>query len=235
MNRILLVDDDSELCDLLVEYLGAEGFEIEAVGDGQLGFDRAKSGNHDLVILDVMLPTLTGLEVLRLLRETLGVPVLMLTARGEEIDRIIGLELGADDYLSKPFNPRELAARIRAILRRAEGSAGAPEYIIVNDTRIDIGARRVTVADQEISLTGVEFTVLETLARSAGHVVSRDDLSQVALHRRTGTCDRSLDVHISNLRRKLGSTGKGGRRIKTVRGVGYQFLRAGERGARRTG
>ncbi len=229
MNTILLVDDDVELCELVAEFLGGEGFEIEVVFNGPSGLDRARSGAHDLVILDVMLPGLTGFEVLRRLRETSSVPVLMLTARGEEVDRIVGLEMGADDYLAKPFNPRELAARIRAILRRAEAPAERSERMVVDDLVIDLGTRSVSVADLEINLTGVEFSLLETLIRSAGSVVSRDDLSRAALFRRASGFDRSLDVHISNLRRKLGPTETGGERIKTIRGVGYQYVRSGGR------
>jgi len=229
MNTILLVDDDVELCELVAEFLAGEGFEIEVVFNGPSGLDRARSRAHDLVILDVMLPGLTGFEVLRRLRETSSVPVLMLTARGEEVDRIVGLEMGADDYLAKPFNPRELAARIRAILRRVEAPAERSELMVIDDLVVDLGTRSVCVADREISLTGVEFSLLEALIRSAGSVVSRDDLSRAALFRRASAYDRSLDVHISNLRRKLGPTQAGGERIKTVRGVGYQYARPGGR------
>jgi two-component system response regulator CpxR len=177
-----------------------------------------------------MLPGLTGFEVLRKLRETSSVPVLMLTARGEDVDRIVGLEMGADDYLPKPFNPRELAARMRAVLRRASSEPETRDRLGVDDVIVDLGTRSVCVADLEISLTGVEFSLLEALIRSAGNVVSRDDLSRAALFRRASAFDRSLDVHISNLRRKLGPTEAGGERIKTIRGVGYQYVRrAGSR------
>jgi two-component system response regulator CpxR len=153
----------------------------------------------------------------------------MLTARGDEVDRIVGLEMGADDYLPKPFNPRELAARIRAILRRADVSPKTSEVVGVDDVLVDLGTRSVAVDGSEIDLTGVEFALLETLVRSAGSVVSRDDLSRAALYRRASAFDRSLDVHISNLRRKLGPAVGGGERIKTVRGVGYQFARSAGR------
>lgn len=226
MNRILLIDDDVELCELVVEYLEGEGFELEVAYDGVSGLDRAQSRAFDLVILDVMLPGLTGFEVLRRLREGSAMPVLMLTARGEEVDRIVGLEMGADDYLPKPFNPRELAARIRAVLRRAEATPEESELLAVDDIVVHLGSRAVRVGDEEIVLTGVEFSLLETLVRSAGSVVSRDELSQVALYRRANSFDRSLDVHISNLRRKLGPAPGGGERIKTVRGVGYQYARS---------
>ena len=228
MSRLLLVDDDVELCELVTEYLGGEGFELDVAYDGRGGLERARSSSFDLVILDVMLPGLTGFEVLRRLRETSSVPVLMLTARGEEVDRIVGLEMGADDYLPKPFNPRELAARIRAILRRADAPPDSRDLVTVGDVAVDLGTRMVTVAGGEVALTGVELSLLEALVRSAGTVVSRDDLSRAALYRKASAFDRSLDVHISNLRRKLGPAPNGGERIKTVRGVGYQYVKPGE-------
>jgi len=225
MSEVLLIDDDVELCELVSEYLVGEGFTVDVVHRGDSGLQQALEGRHDLIILDVMLPGLTGFEVLRKLRETSVVPVLMLTARGEDVDRIVGLEMGADDYLSKPFNPRELAARIRAILRRASSGPEAGDRIGVDDVVVDLGTRSAGVGEKEVSLTGVEFSLLEALVRSAGNVVSRDDLSRAALFRRASSFDRSLDVHISNLRRKLGPTASGGERIKTVRGVGYQYVR----------
>jgi two-component system response regulator CpxR len=227
MTAILLIDDDVELCELVTDYLGGEGFEVEATHAGDEGLERARSGDHELVILDVMLPGLPGFEVLRRLRETSSLPVVMLTARGDEVDRIVGLEMGADDYLPKPFNPRELAARIRAVLRRAEATPDAGGVLAVGDLVVDLGERSVRVAGAEVVLTGVELAVLEALARSAGRVVSRDELSRAALDRRASALDRSLDVHISNLRRKLGPAAGGGERIKTVRGTGYQLVRGG--------
>lgn len=227
MNRILLIDDDVELCELVAEYLEGEGFDLEVAYDGVSGLDQAQNKTYDLIILDVMLPGLTGFEVLRRFRERSTVPVLMLTARGEEVDRIVGLEMGADDYLPKPFNPRELAARIRAILRRSDATPERSEKVAVDDVVIHLGSRAVLVDDTEVVLTGVEFSLLETLMRSAGSVVSRNELSQAALYRRANSFDRSLDVHISNLRRKLGPAPGGGDRIKTVRGVGYQYARSG--------
>jgi two-component system response regulator CpxR len=222
---VLLIDDDVELCELVSEYLGGEGFEVEVAHNGKDGLARAQESRHDLVILDVMLPGLTGFEVLRRLRETSPIPVLMLTARGEDVDRIVGLEMGADDYLAKPFNPRELAARMRAVLRRSKAAPATGDRIAVDDVVVDLGTRAVTVADEEIALTGVEFSLLESLVRSAGNVVSRDELSRAALFRRASAFDRSLDVHISNLRRKLGPGEGGGERIKTIRGTGYQYVR----------
>ncbi len=230
MATILLIDDDSELGELVTEYLAGEGLTVEVATDGGIGLELAREGRHELVILDVMLPGLTGFEVLRRLRESSAVPVLMLTARGEDVDRIVGLEMGADDYLAKPFNPRELAARIRAVLRRSSSDGAARDRIVVDDMVVDLGARTVTIDDRELELTGVEFSLLEALARSAGTVVTRDDLSLAALYRRASAYDRSLDVHVSNLRRKLGPAGDGVDRIKTVRGVGYQLVRrVGER------
>jgi two-component system response regulator CpxR len=227
MVRVLLIDDDVELCELVSEYLDGEGFEVETLYDGDGGLARAQQGAHDFVILDVMLPGISGFEVLRRLRETSSVPVLMLTARGEEVDRIVGLEMGADDYLPKPFNPRELAARMRAVLRRMAAEPETGDRMVVDDLVMDLAARSVSVGDDELQLTGVEFSLLEALVRSAGTVVSRDDLSRTALFRRASAFDRSLDVHLSNLRRKLGPSADGGERIKTVRGVGYQYIRRG--------
>ena len=231
MTGALLIDDDVELCELVTDYLGGEGFTVESVHDGETGLARAREERHDLVVLDVMLPGLPGFEVLRRLRETSMIPVVMLTARGDEVDRIVGLEMGADDYLTKPFNPRELAARLRAVLRRAEAEPAAGDRLVVDDLVIDLGARAVTVGGHGVTLTGVEFSLLETLARSAGAVVARDELSRAALYRRASAFDRSLDVHVSNLRRKLGPAADGGERIATVRGVGYQVLRRGRSGS----
>ena len=224
---ILIIDDDAELCELVGEYLEGEGFEVESVHDGVTGVERCLDSDPELVILDVMLPGLGGFEVLKRIRERSRVPVIMLTARGEEVDRIVGLEMGADDYIPKPFNPRELAARIRAILRRASAAeeTGEPEVLEAGDLAMDLGARAVRCAGAEIELTGAEFAVLETLLRCAGTVVSRDDLSRQALGRRASAFDRSLDVHLSNLRRKLGPLPGGGDRIKTIRGVGYLYVR----------
>jgi len=227
---ILIIDDDTELCELITEYLEDEGLDVDSVHDGVAGVERCLSNEPDLVILDVMLPGLGGFAVLSKIRETSKVPVIMLTARGEEVDRIVGLEMGADDYLPKPFNPRELVARIRAILRRTVGTAGAGEesaMIIVDDLEMDIGSRRVSCSLGDVDLTGAEFAVLETLVRSAGTVVSRDELSRRALGRRASAFDRSLDVHLSNLRKKLGQLPGGGERIKTVRGVGYLYVKPG--------
>lgn len=224
MDRILLVDDDKGLCELLGEFLESEGFAVEAVHNGEKAVNRALSERFSLVILDVMLPGLGGIEVLKAIRRQSAVPVLMLTARGEEVDRIVGLELGADDYLPKPFNPRELVARIRAILRRGrmessgEGTAG---ILRIADLVIDPAARHVSINGKTIELTTVEFDLLEALAQSAGTAFSRENLVRQVLKRPFSPFDRSLDVHVSNLRRKIGAYPDGSERIKTVRGVGY--------------
>jgi two-component system response regulator CpxR len=224
---LLVIDDDRELCALLRDFLEGEGHEVRARFDGTSALADLEADEPDLVVLDVMLPGMNGFDVLRELRARSRVPVVMLTARGEDVDRIVGLELGADDYLPKPFNPRELAARIREVLRRAGAPApgSVPDRLHVGDLELDPGARVARRGEGEVALTGVEFSILEMLLRDAGRVVSRDDLSRQVLGRRPSTFDRSLDVHLSNLRRKLGPRPDGGDRIKTVRGVGFQYLR----------
>jgi DNA-binding response OmpR family regulator len=223
MDRVLIVDDDIELCRLLGERLSSEGFALEAVHDGPRGLERVLSAEHALVILDLMLPGMGGLDVLRRLRMHSPVPVLILTARGEDVDRILGLEIGADDYLAKPFNPRELIARIRAILRRTSRSTGSGNSLTVGDLQLDPAARDVSLDGVRLDLTSVEFTLLETLLRDAGHVVTREQLTETVLGRKLGAFDRVIDVHISNLRKKLGRT-QCEERIKSVRGSGYLFV-----------
>ena len=225
MTRVLLVDDDTGLIELLRDYLAEEGLDAAAATDGLSGVRAALETAPDLVVLDVMLPRLNGFDALRRIRETSAVPVIMLTARGQEVDRIVGLELGADDYLPKPFNPRELVARIRAVLRRGRQAAGAGAAITVGDLRLEPGARRVQRGGESIEVTGTEYSLLELLVREAGKVVKRDVLFREVLGRRPVPYDRSLDVHVSNLRRKLGELPDGGERIKSVRGVGYQYVR----------
>jgi two-component system response regulator CpxR len=262
---LLLIDDDEELCDLLRKFLGHEGFEIEITTDGANGLERAVSGEHAVVVLDVMLPTMNGFDVLREIRRRSHVPVIMLTARGEDVDRIVGLELGADDYQAKPFNPRELAARIRAIVRRTQlpqllssappssrpASSEPPSSrrsappgqghsllgslelrrVLPDETRVfcvgDVvlhsQLRSVRRAERELPLTSVEFSILEQLLKSAGSIVSRESLAHDALGRRLSQSDRSVDVHVSNLRKKLGPAPDGRERIKSIRGVGYQY------------
>ena len=227
---VLLIDDDEELCELLRKFLGHEGFEIETVSDGAEGLDRAIAGKHSVVVLDVMLPRINGFDVLRELRRRSQVPVIMLTARGEDVDRIVGLELGADDYQAKPFNPRELAARIRAIQRRSVPAREPPalpdeaRVLMVGDVSLNPQLRSVHCGERELSVTSVEFAILELLLRLAGTIVTREVISRDALGRRLSHSDRSIDVHVSNLRKKLGHSVSGGERIKSIRGIGYQYV-----------
>ncbi|WP_420264964.1 response regulator transcription factor [Candidatus Magnetominusculus dajiuhuensis] len=226
MNNILIIDDDVELCVLLSDYLTLEGFEVDAVHDGLKGVDRAVSGQYALIVLDVMLPGINGFEVLRRIRTVSRVPVIILTARGEEVDRIVGLEIGADDYLPKPFNPRELVARIRAVLRRMESASQSQadkERLIVGDIELVAGNRTVFRAGQKVELTSVEFAILEIMMQNAGQIVSRDELVKKALGRNLLAYDRSIDVHVSSLRRKLGQRADESDRIKTVRSIGYLY------------
>jgi DNA-binding response OmpR family regulator len=206
--NVLLIDDDRELCRMLEEYLSPEGFRLTAVHDGEAALYTLGRHNFDLIVLDVMLPKLGGLDVLRQLRQTISTPVLMLTARGEEIDRVVGLELGADDYLPKPFNPRELVARMRAILRRSlllEPQPGRRERIDAGPLSLHLASRSASARGHTITLTGVEFRVLEVLMQQVGSVVSREQLTRQVLGRRLMPYDRSIDTHISNIRRKLAS------------------------------
>jgi two-component system response regulator CpxR len=222
--RILVIDDDVELCGLLAEFLRKEGFSVDSEHNGARGLDRALRGECNLVVLDVMLPELDGFEVLRRLRQRSQAPVLMLTARGEDVDRIVGLELGADDYLPKPFNPRELSARIRAILRRVEAKpAGLEPRLEVNDVVLDPATREVACDGRNVELTTFEFDILHLLMRAAGRVLTRDALMEQIYERKATPYDRSIDMHISHLRKKLESNRA---LIKTVRGVGYQFLKS---------
>ena len=226
MDKILIIDDDEELCELVSEYLTVEGFEIACVNDGETGLQRALSGEYDMAILDVMLPKMNGFDVLRALREESKLPVIMLTARGDDMERIVGLEIGADDYLPKPFNPRELAARLRAILRRAanvDNDVDGNEKLDVDGVQLSPSSRIVTRDNEEINLTSVEFGLLHELLKEAGKVVKKEDLSETVLERKLSPYDRSLDMHISNLRKKLGERTDGSERIKTIRSVGYIY------------
>lgn len=220
--QLLLVDDDAELCAMLREYLEPEGFGAESAENGQSALERLARGGIDLVVLDVMLPGLSGFEVLRRLRATSRVPVLMLTARGEEIDRVVGLEMGADDYLAKPFSPRELVARIRAVLRRmADAPAGG--LLAFGTLTLDVRAHRAQVEGEDLELTSAELRILELLMQADTRTVGREELMQQALGRRLLPTDRSLDTHISNLRRKLARfTDR--IRIQGVRGAGYALM-----------
>jgi two-component system, OmpR family, response regulator CpxR len=224
--HLLLIDDDAELCALLGEFLRREGFTVDCEHEGNRGLERAGQPGVDLVVLDVMLPGIDGFEILRRLRTHSKVPVIMLTARGEDVDRIVGLEIGADDYLAKPFNPRELAARIRAILRRYEARPAAPAgRIEVNGIVLDPANREVYSGGKPIELTTFEFDILDMLMRSAGRVLSRDALMENFYNRKATPFDRSIDMHISHLRKKLE---RGDSIIKTIRGVGYQLARTPE-------
>ncbi len=234
MEQILIIDDDTALCELVTEYLEPLGFQIESVHRGDAGAERALAGDHSMVVLDVMLPGLNGFEVLRRIRAESKVPVLMLTARGDDVDRIVGLEIGADDYLPKPFNPRELVARIRAILRRAKSDEPADrtraKLLTVGDVELNMGTRVVYRSGKAVELTAVEFDLLEKLLRSAGHIVTREELSKEVLGRSVSPFDRSIDMHISNLRKKLGHQFGDIERIKTVRGVGYIYAQVNATG-----
>jgi two-component system response regulator CpxR len=234
MDQILIIDDDVALCELVTEYLEPLGFQIESVHRGDAGAERALAGEHSLVVLDVMLPGLNGFEVLRRIRAASKIPVLMLTARGDDVDRIVGLEIGADDYLPKPFNPRELTARIRAILRRTTSDqpadATVEKRLCVGDVELDTGTRAISRAGDQIELTAVEFDLLEKLLRAAGQIVTREELSRQVLGRGSSPFDRSIDMHISNLRKKLGNRVGVNERIKTIRGVGYIYAQSSPSG-----
>jgi DNA-binding response OmpR family regulator len=234
LERILIIDDDVELCSLVGEYLEAEGFGVASVHDGESGLHCLQANQYLLVVLDVMLPGMSGFDVLRKIRSQSRLPVLLLTARGEDVDRIVGLELGADDYLPKPFNPRELVARIRAILRRtsdarAVSAPPAPDVIRVGDIELDPATRTVRQAGEPVDLTSVEFNLLEVLLREAGRVVTREQLVSAVLSRKFSPFDRSIDMHVSKVRKKLGDTTGETEHIKTVRGVGYIFARPREK------
>ena len=227
---ILLVEDDLELCSLMKDYFSQQGFRIDAVHDGRTGLARSLEGDFDLILLDVMLPVLDGFELLRQLRKRSTTPVIMLTARTAQTDRVAGLNSGADDYLPKPFGPEELLARIRAVLRRS-GRPEAPEAQLFEaaGVRVDATARRAWLGEHDLEITAIEFDILEILVRSAGRTVSRDELTAALYQRRSTPYERSLDVHISHLRKKLEGAGRSP--IRTIRGVGYLFASAqGEEG-----
>jgi DNA-binding response OmpR family regulator len=226
--RLLVVDDDRELCQLVARYLEPEGFTLSLVHSGQEGIRTAVEGNHELIVLDVMLPDKKGFDVLREIRTRVRTPVLMLTAKGDEFDRILGLELGADDYLPKPFSPRELVARISAILRRSgwqaeSNTASRPPVIHSGDIELDLAARTVSKAGEPLRLTSAEFDLLRALLEARGQVLTREALVESVLDRKFSPFDRSIDLHISNLRRKLGQQSDGAERIRSVRGIGYLY------------
>ena len=226
--NVLLVDDDVAFTDLVAEFLDAEGeFSVTRRHDGAAGVAEAKADAFDVIVLDVGLPELNGFEALRRIRDVVDTPVVMLTARGDDIDRILGLEIGADDYVPKPCNLRELVARIRAILRRqarVDSADVASDVLRVGDLRLEPGAQSALLGDTVVALTGAEYLVLEALVRDAGTVVSKDAIARQALGRRIMPYDRSVDAHIANLRKKLGPLPEGRQRIKTVRGRGYFYV-----------
>lgn len=222
--RALLIDDDARLAELLEGYLGGHEVALEAAQSGAAGLDALSRGTYDVVLLDVMMPGLDGLEVLRRIRQKNTIPVIMLTARGDEADRVVGLELGADDYVPKPFSPRELLARIRAVLRRAQPETTS-ERIAIGGVEVDVGARSARLEGQDVDLTGLELDILVALMRRAGRVVPRDALLSEAGRDDVIVGERTVDVHISHLRKKLGDDPRSPARIRTVRGVGYVFVR----------
>jgi DNA-binding response OmpR family regulator len=226
MQKILLIDDDKELTQLLGEYLNNEGFAVDMIHDGQDAIAITEEHDYALIVLDVMLPIRNGFDVLKILRQHIQTPVIMLTAKGDTIDRVIGLEIGADDYLSKPCDPRELVARIRAILRRSQQTAitpASPERIASGKLSLHLGTRTASWNEQDVVLTGTEFSVLEILVRRAGTVISKDEMTEQALNRKLTPYDRSIDVHVSNIRKKIAQAGSTRDLIINVRGAGYML------------
>lgn len=226
MQKILLIDDDKELAHLLAEYLTHEGFGVDLIHDGESAVAISPDHDYALIVLDVMLPVRNGFEVLKTLRQSIQTPVIMLTAKGDTIDRVIGLEIGADDYLAKPCDPRELVARIRAILRRAQQpviTTGAAERLVSGQLSLHLGTRTATWDDADVVLTGTEFSVLEILVRRAGTVISKDEMTEQALNRKLTPYDRSIDVHVSNIRKKIAQAGSTRDLIINVRGAGYML------------
>jgi two-component system response regulator RstA len=231
--RVLLCEDDARLLQLTRAYLEKHGLLVTSAGTGEEAVNEARRQRFDCVLLDVMLPGMSGIDVCRRLREQSDVPIIMITARGEEADRVLGLEIGADDYVPKPFSPRELLARVRALVRRARGRVGpVTRTVVVGDLELDPTSRRVTLEGRELYLTGYEFALLYALCERAGRVLTREQLMELARGSAEDAFDRSIDVHVSRLRQKLGDDSRRPRRIKTVRGVGYQYA-AGEPGSER--
>jgi len=224
-NTILLADDDSELSGLLKEYFESESFNVRLAPDGIAALEEARKPGLDLVVLDVMMPGMNGMDVLRELRKESKLPVIMLTARGDDMDRILGLELGADDYVPKPCNPRELLARIKAVMRRGQGPL-EQSSIRVDDIELNHGSRTLLKSGEMVDVTSTEFSILYELLQHIGEVVSKRDLYMSALGREPVPHDRSVDMHVSNLRRKLGPDPRGDNRIETIRGIGYQYRTA---------
>jgi len=225
--KLLMIDDDTGLCELLSEYLSAQGFTVECVHDGAEGLKQAIKQNYELILLDVMLPSMDGFEVLKQLRQHKLTPVIMLTAKGEDFDRIFGLELGADDYIPKPFNHRELLARVKAITRRIEHinslSSQQTSSLSVNSINVNFATREASVKDNVLSLTGTEYEILAMLVQHAGEVISKEQISEQVLGRRLAPFDRSIDMHVSNIRKKIAEH-VSNERIKTMRGSGYVLI-----------
>ncbi|MDX2471995.1 MAG: response regulator transcription factor [SAR324 cluster bacterium] len=227
MNKLLLIDDDVEYCQILSELLTLEGFSVDTAHDGVKGAEMALDEEFNLVLLDAGLPKIDGFEVLRRVRLKSDIPILMLTARGDEIDRVVGLEMGADDYLAKPFSNRELTARIRAILRRGSTKIDPqPVKITIEDLRLQTDVRQLFMSEELVPLTGAEFLTLQLLVQNAGQLVDRRELTIFALGRGLHEYDRAIDVHLSNLRKKLGLKSDGSQRIKTVRGTGFYYIKS---------
>ncbi|HXH71226.1 MAG TPA: response regulator transcription factor [Mariprofundaceae bacterium] len=222
--RILMVDDDRELCDLMQQFLSGEGFTVACAHDGESGLAMMRRDTFDLAVLDIMMPGKSGMEVLRELRATSKLPVIMLTARGDEMDRIIGLELGADDYVPKPCNPRELAARIRAVLRRSDGQPATTKENRIGDIEWHPHSRSILEHGRPLELTATEYDILACLIERAGEVVSKRELSEEVLGKKLGPFDRALDVHVAHIRKKLSPLPDGNPRIKTVRAVGWLLV-----------
>ncbi len=234
MIDVLLVDDDLELCELLAEFLRTESFCVSAVHNGMAGVEAAlsgqysQSGQYSLVLLDVTLPRLNGFDVLRTIRQKSNIPVIMLTARGDDVDRIVGLEIGADDYLAKPFNHRELVARMKSIMRRIRALEDKEncrrKQLYIDDLSLNLGNHEVFKSETLLDVTATEFTLLKTLVENAGELVTREELTSLALNRSLTIHDRAIDMHVSNLRRKIGSKPDGRPRLRTVRGSGYFYI-----------
>ncbi len=222
--KILIIDDDRDLGEMLSEFLAPDHFRVTARTSGEAGLEALESATFDLIILDIMLPGMSGLDVLQQVRKNRDLPIIMLTARGDDVDRILGLEFGADDYLAKPFNPRELLARIKAILRRAGPQQEKKDNLRIGNIEIDTRSRQVSAAGHSIRLTGTEFELLRCLGAAAGDVTSREVLSREVLGRGLLPYDRSIDTHISNVRRKLEKAGVSNPQIQNQRGVGYRLL-----------
>ena len=227
--KILLVDDDKALSELLTEFLNRDGFETHAVYSGESALIQLDNYTYDAVVLDIMMPGLSGLEVLQSIRARMSVPVIMLTGRGDDIDRIVGLEMGADDYLGKPCNPRELSARLRAVLRRSSTLPLESKSAVLesNNIRLDIAKREVYCNQTLINLTSAEFGALALLMQHPGEILTKDILTEKVLHRKFSAYDRSIDVHISRIRHKLSEHLADKKVIKSVRGVGYQYVEVG--------